>query len=229
MEIRGSVAFVTGANRGLGKLFATQLLERGAAKVYASARDIAAVEVPGTVSARLDVTDPASIAQAVALAPDVTLLINNAGISTHTSLVDGDDFMIRKEVETNLFGPLAVTRGFASVLTGNGGGAIVNVLSAASWAHYPDYGAYCMAKAGAWAMTNVIRRELRSAHIEVLALHMGYMDTDMAHYVPPEDKVDPAEVAKLTLDGLEAGMSEVLADETSRGAKAWLADPPDAH
>jgi len=229
MEIRGSVAFVTGANRGLGRLFSTQLLDRGAAKVYASARDLSAIEIPGAVPARLDITEPRSIAGAVAAAPDVTLLINNAGISTHTRLIDGDDTMIRKEAETNLFGPLAVTRAFAPVLTANGGGAIINVLSAASWAHYPDYGAYSMAKAGAWAMTNVMRRELRPAHIQVLALHMGYMDTDMAHYVAPEDKIDPAEVANLTLNGLEAGLSEVLADESSRGAKAWLADPPDAH
>src|SRR5262245_51227955 len=124
MDIKNSVALVTGANRGLGRHFAAELLGRGAAKVYATARNPSAVDLPGVVPLRLDITDPASVAEAAAAAPDVTLLINNAGISTLSRLTDGDTADIRREMETHYFGTLEVTRAFAPVLAGNGGGAI---------------------------------------------------------------------------------------------------------
>jgi NAD(P)-dependent dehydrogenase (short-subunit alcohol dehydrogenase family) len=221
MEIRNSVAFVTGANRGLGRHFAAQLLERGAAKVYAAARNPAAVDLPGVVPVRLDVTDPASVAEAATAAPDVTLLINNAGISTHTRLSDGDMANIRREMETHYFGTLEVTRALAPTLAA-GGGAILNVLSVLSWVHHPDYGAYSAAKAAELALTNVIRQELAPAGIDVTALHVGYMDTDMADYVDPANKVDPAEVAAAALDGIQARSFEVVADAGSRNVKAAL-------
>jgi len=188
MEIRDSVAIVTGANRGLGRHFSTQLLERGAAKVYAGARDPKHVDVPGVVPLQLDITDPASVARAAETARDATLLVNNAGISTHTRLTDGDLDQIRLEMETGFFGTLAVTRAFAPVLAAGGGGAILNVLSVLAWAHFPDYGAYCSAKAAAWAQTNVVRQELAPQGIEVTALHVGYMDTDMSDYVAQGEK-----------------------------------------
>lgn len=221
MDIKNSVAFVTGANRGLGRRFTAELLARGAAKVYAGARDPGTVDLPGVVPVRLDVTDPASVAEAAAAAPDVTLLINNAGISTHTRLTDGDMANVRLEMETHYFGTLEVTRAFAPKLAANGG-AILNVLSVLSWVHYPDYGAYSAAKAAAWAMTNVIRQELAPSGVAVTALHVGYLDTDMAHYVDPADKTDPAVVAAAALDGVQAGIPEVLADERSRNAKTGL-------
>ncbi|MBC6463436.1 SDR family oxidoreductase [Actinomadura sp. HBU206391] len=222
MDVKNSIAFVTGANRGLGRRFAAELLARGAAKVYAAARNPATVDLPGVVPVRLDITDPASVAEAAAAAPDVTLLINNAGISTHTRLTDGDIASIRREMETHYFGTLDVTRAFAPVLAGNGGGAILNVLSVLSWVHYPDYGGYSAAKAAAWAMSNVIRQELAPAGIDVTALHVGYMDTDMAGYVDASRKVDPADVAAAALDGVQAGIPEVLADTPSQQVKAAL-------
>jgi NAD(P)-dependent dehydrogenase (short-subunit alcohol dehydrogenase family) len=225
MNIENSIALVTGANRGLGRHFASQLLERGA-KVYAAARNPETIDLPGVVPVRLDLTDPESIVQAAALASDATLLVNNAGISTHTRLTDGDFDRIRLEMETHYFGTLAVTRAFAPVIAANGGGAILNVLSVLSWAHLPDYGAYSAAKAAAWAMSNVVRQELAPAGIGVTSLHVGYMDTDMASYVPPEGKADPAVVAAAALDGVEAGDTEVIADELSRNVKNGLTAAP---
>ena len=223
MNIENSIAFVTGANRGLGRQFALQLLERGAAKVYAGARDPGTIDIPGVVPVRIDLTDPRSIADAAALAADTTLLINNAGISTGTRLTDGDFDNVRLEMETHYFGTLAVTRAFAPKLEANGGGAILNVLSVLSWLHVPATGAYSAAKAAAWAMSNVVRQELVPAGIGVTTLHVGYMDTDMAASVPPEQKTDPALVAALALDGVAAGEDEVIADEITRTVKAGLA------
>ncbi|WP_028061854.1 SDR family oxidoreductase [Candidatus Solirubrobacter pratensis] len=224
MNIENSVAFVTGANRGLGRHFASQLLERGATRVYAAARNPERVDLPGVVPVRFDLTDPESIVQAAALASDTTLLVNNAGISTHTRLTDGDFDQIRLELQTHFFGTLATTRALAPAIAANGGGAILNVLSVLSWRHLPDYGAYSAAKAAAWAMTNVIRQELAPSGISVTALHVGYMDTDMASYVAPENKTDPAAVAAAALDGIEAGDTEVIGDELTRNVKRGLAE-----
>jgi NAD(P)-dependent dehydrogenase (short-subunit alcohol dehydrogenase family) len=222
MDVKNSIAFVTGANRGLGRHFAAELLNRGAAKVYAAARNPSTVDLPGVVPIRLDITDPASVAEAAAAAPDVTLLINNAGISTHARLSDGDMDDIRREMETHYFGTLGVTRAFAPKLAGNGGGTILNVLSLLSWAHFPDYGGYSAAKAAEWALTNVIRQELAPSGIDVTALHVGYMDTDMADYVDASNKVDPAGVAATALDAVQARIPEVLADDASRRTKTAL-------
>jgi NAD(P)-dependent dehydrogenase (short-subunit alcohol dehydrogenase family) len=228
IEIGGSVAVVTGANRGLGRHFAEQLLERGAAKVYAAARDPRRVELPGAVPLQLDLTDPASVARAAETAGDTTLLVNNAGIDTHVGLAEGDLELVRLEIETGFFGPLGVTRAFAPVLAANGGGAILNVLSVLAWLHLPDHGAYSAAKAAAWAMTNVLRQELAPQGTALTALHVGYMDTDMADFVDPADKTDPAIVAAAALDGLAAGEAEVLADDFTRTIKHQLSAAPAA-
>jgi short-subunit dehydrogenase len=178
------------------------------------------------VPLQLDITDPASVRAAAEAASDVTLLINNAGISTHSGLVDGDLDLIRLEMETHYFGPLGVTRAFAPIIVDNGGGGILNVLSVLSWLHIPAYGAYGAGKAAAWAMTDVVRHELASSNVAVTGLHVGYMDTDMASYVAPGEKTDPAIVAAAALDGIEAGATEVVADAFSRDVKQSLASAP---
>jgi len=222
MDLTNSVALVTGANRGLGRHLAAQLLERGA-KVYAGARNPETVDLPGAIPLQIDVTDPASVEQAAKVAGDVTLLINNAGSSTQQSLVDGDLDGIRLEMDTHYYGTLAVTRAFAPIIEANGGGAILNVLSVLSWFHPAGAGAYSSAKAAGWALTNAVREELAPRGIAVSALHVGYMDTDMAAHVPADQKTDPAVVAAQALDGVAMGRPEILADDVTRGVKAGLA------
>jgi NAD(P)-dependent dehydrogenase (short-subunit alcohol dehydrogenase family) len=218
-------ALVTGANRGLGKRFATQLVERGA-KVYAAARRPETIDIPGVVPVQLDITDPESVARAAGLAGDVNVVINNAGVATNASLLTGPIDDVRLEMETHYFGTLSVTRAFAPIIEANGGGSILNVLSVLSWLHAPAFGAYSAAKAASWAMTDSLRQELAPRGIHVAALHVGFMDTDMADFVPADQKTDPSVVAKLALDGLFAGEPEILADDTSRAVKAQLAGTP---
>jgi NAD(P)-dependent dehydrogenase (short-subunit alcohol dehydrogenase family) len=222
MDLTPAVAVVTGANRGLGRHFAAQLIERGA-KVYAGARNPDAVDLPGAIPLALDVTDPESVAKAAGIAADATLLVNNAGISTGAALLGGDLGRIRLEMETHYFGTLGVTRAFAPLIEGNGGGAILNVLSVLSWWHPGAAGAYAAAKAAEWALTNAVRDQLAPRGITVSALHVGYLDTDLAAHVPADQKSDPALVARLALDGVAAGHPEIVADERSRLVKAGLA------
>jgi NAD(P)-dependent dehydrogenase (short-subunit alcohol dehydrogenase family) len=214
-------ALVPGANRGLGKRLAAELVERGA-KVYAAARRPETVDLPGIVPIQLDITDPESVRRAAEAAPDVNILVNNAGVSTHSSLLTGRLEDVRFEMDTHYFGTLNVTRAFAPIIERNGGGAILNVLSVLSWAHVPEFGAYSAAKAASWAMTDALREELDPRGIHVAALHVGFMDTDMASFVPADRKSDPAAVAKQALDGLFAGEPEILADDLSRAVKAQL-------
>lgn len=226
MDIAGSVALVTGSNRGIGRRFVEQLLERGAAKVYATARRPELVDVPGVEVLQLDITDDDSVARAVAVATDVTLLVNNAGIATQGSLVTGDLADARREMDTHYWGTLAMVRAFAPVIEANGGGGIVNVLSALSWFAHPGSGGYASAKAAAWNMTNSVRLELTGKGIGVQALHLGAADTDiMAGYEGP--MIDPADVARASLDGVEQGVAEVVVDEWSALVKASLGQAPE--
>ncbi len=226
MNLEGTVALVTGANRGLGRHLAEQLVGRGAAKVYAAARDPESVDLEGVVPVRLDVTDPDQIEAAARIASDATLLVNNAGILTHADFVSGPMAEIRAELDVHFWGPVLTTRAFAPVLESNGGGAILNVLSGLSWIHLQGFGAYSAGKAAAWALSDVTRQELAPRGIAVTALHVGYMDTDMIADVDAP-KADPAAIAAIALDGLERGAWEVIADEGSRRIKAGLSLPSD--
>jgi NAD(P)-dependent dehydrogenase (short-subunit alcohol dehydrogenase family) len=225
MSTEHVTALVTGANRGLGRRFATELVARGA-KVYAAARNPESVDIPGVVPIQLDITDPESVRRASEQARDVNVLVNNAGVSTRATLLDGPLEDIRLEMETHYFGTLQAIRAFAPVIEHNGGGSILNVLSVLSWAHPPTSGAYAAAKAAAWALTDAFRTELAPKGIQVTALHVGYMDTDMVSYIPADQKSDPGIVAKLALDGLFAGEPEVLGDELTRNVRAQLSSPP---
>ncbi|GAY19228.1 SDR family oxidoreductase [Mycobacterium sp. shizuoka-1] len=214
-------ALVTGANRGLGRRFAAELVARGA-KVYAGARRPETIDLPGVVPIQLDITDPESVRAAAALATDVTVLVNNAGVSTRADLLTGPIDDIRLEMETHYFGTLNVSREFVPIIENNGGGAVLNVLSVLAWVHPPTSGAYSAAKAAAWAMTDALRTELAPREIHVSALHVGYMDTDMVSYIPADQKIDPGVVAKQAIDGLLGGQAEIIADDLSRTVKAGL-------
>ncbi|MET7967032.1 SDR family oxidoreductase [Micromonospora sp. NPDC005305] len=220
MKIAGSTALVTGANRGFGRHLAAELLARGAT-VYAGARNPETVDLPGATPVRLDITDPASVAAAAELAGDVTLLVNNAGVSTGADLLDGDLAEIRLELETHYLGTLSVVRAFAPRIAANGGGTVLNILSALSWITFPGVGAYGAAKAAEWSMTNALRAQLADRGVRVAGLHVGYMDTDMTARVTAP-KSDPAQIARLAVDGIEADRYEIIADETSRQVLAGL-------
>jgi NAD(P)-dependent dehydrogenase (short-subunit alcohol dehydrogenase family) len=220
MRIDGSTALVTGANRGLGRHIAAALAERGAT-VYAGARNPGSVDLGGVKPIELDITDPASVARAAQIAGDVTILVNNAGSSTGASLLGGGLDQVRLEMDTHFFGTLSVARAFAPVITGNGGGTMLNILSVLSWVSFPGSGAYCAAKSAEWSLTNALRAELAGHGVRVSALHVGYMDTDMARTVTAP-KTDPAVIAKLAVDGIAGGSYEIIADETSRRVLAGL-------
>ena len=219
MKISGSVALVTGANRGLGRSFALALAERGAT-VYAGARDPGTVTDPGLVPVRLDVSDPADIAAVAERCGDVTLLVNNAGVA-HAGPVLGSLDGARREMEVNYFGTLALSRAFAPILGAAGGGALVNMLSVLSYVSFPGLGSYGASKAAAWSLTNALRLELAEQGTLVVGVHAGFIDTEMAAAAPPP-KLDPSDVVRQTLDAVEEGRPEVWVDEISRQAKAGL-------
>ena len=220
MEITGKTALVTGANRGLGRHLAQELRDRGAT-VYAAARNPASVDLDGVTPIALDVTDPASVAAAAAATGDVAILINNAGSSTGASLLTGDLADVRLELDTHFLGTLEVIRAFAPQLAAQQRSAVLNILSVLSWVSYPNSGAYCAAKSAEWSLTNALRQELAPQGTRVSSLHVGYMDTDMARHVSSA-KSNPADIAKLAIDGIEAGDAEIIGDGISRQVLAGL-------
>jgi NAD(P)-dependent dehydrogenase (short-subunit alcohol dehydrogenase family) len=223
VEINGSVCLVTGANRGLGRAYVGALLEHGARKVYAAARSPESSDVPGVVPVRLDITRPDEVARAAVECPDVTLLMNNAGLVYGNQPLDaGADLEARKEMETNYFGTMAMCRAFIPVLEANGGGALVNVLSVASWVAPPVNGTYSASKAAEWLLTNAVRRALRPRGILVVGVHASFIDTDMSASIPASAKISAESVALQTLEAIEAGHEEVLADERTRHVKSSL-------
>jgi NAD(P)-dependent dehydrogenase (short-subunit alcohol dehydrogenase family) len=226
MKIQDSVALVTGANRGIGLAFARGLLAAGARKVYAAARDPKTIALPGVVPLALDVTDPGAVAAAAATAGDVTLLVNNAGIVRGGALLSGDAIAAaRAELETNYFGPFVTSRAFAPILARNGGGAIINMLSALAWITFPRIPSYSASKAAAWSLTNALRGELRAQGTQVVGVHVGFVDTDMAKNAPGP-KTAPDDLVARVLAAVDAGAEEVLVDEVSRQVKAGLSATP---
>jgi NAD(P)-dependent dehydrogenase (short-subunit alcohol dehydrogenase family) len=224
MKIRDSVAFVTGANRGIGLAFAQELLAGGARKVYAAARQPKLITLAGVEGVRLDVTNPEDVATAARQFTDVNLLINNAGIALWTGFLAPDSVeAARSEMETNYYGPLLLSRAFAPVLAKNGGGAIVNLLSVLSWVAVPSAGTYSASKTAVWSFTNWLRTALREQGTQVIGVHAGPVDTDMASDLTLP-KVKPVEVVRQVLSAVEAGRDEVLADDMTRQVKAGLSD-----
>ncbi|MFW0797035.1 SDR family oxidoreductase [Gordonia sp. CPCC 205515] len=219
MFITGHTVLVTGASSGLGLEFVTEALRRGATKVYAGARrDIPLVD-DRVVPLRLDVTDDASIAAAVAAAPDVDILINNAGISGAPSLLTSPVSDIRDVFDTNVFGVLAMTRAFAPTLAARGGGAIIDIASALSWIATP--GAYSSSKAALWGLTNSLRAELAGQGTQVLGAHLSYAATEMTEALDVP-KLSPELVVAQIFDALEEGAAEAIVDDITAAVRASL-------
>jgi NAD(P)-dependent dehydrogenase (short-subunit alcohol dehydrogenase family) len=229
MDIKNAVVLVTGANRGLGRALVEALKQAGAARIYAAARNPAAIDQQGVTAIALDVTSPDSIAAAAKACPDVNVVINNAGIARGGVLLsDTGEQTAREEMDTNFWGPWRVTQAFAPTLARNGGGALVNVLSVLSWISLPGTATYCISKAAAWSLTNGLRNELRGQGTQVVGVHLGLMDTDMtAGFDAP--KIAPKDVAEQIVRALQDGSVEVLADDTSRQVKGSLSSPQAAY
>ena len=229
MKLDNAIVFITGANRGIGLAFAQAALARGARKVYAAARDPSSVQLPGVLPLQLDVTDPGQVARAVRDCGDVSLLINNAGVAELGGfLQDATTEATRRQLEVNFFGMLRMAQGFAPVLAANGGGAILNVLSIASWLNRPLLGTYGATKSAAWALTNGLRHERRAQGTQVTALHMGFVDTDLPRGIELP-KSTPQAIVGAALDGLEAGQDEVLADAMTQQVKLSLSTTAPAY
>ena len=229
MQINGSTALVTGANRGIGRALVEALVARGAATVYAGMRRPGSLDGlaadPRLVPVQVDITDPAQVAAAAQRAGEVTLLVNNAGSIGFADPLTGDVAAIESDLRTNFFGTLDVTRAFVPVLERNGGGAIVNLLSLVVFAGPPAMGGYTASKAAAAAATQALRAQLAGKMITVHAVYPGAVDTDMIRDFPIP-KTSPTEVAGAILDGIQAGQESIFPDAMAReGYKLWREDP----
>jgi NAD(P)-dependent dehydrogenase (short-subunit alcohol dehydrogenase family) len=223
MKIQGSVALVTGANRGIGKAIAEELLARGAHKVYAGVRDVGSVDDERLVAIALDVTEPDQVARVAERLGDVQVVVNNAGIGGASTPLTANLEQARAELEVNYLGLASMTQAFAPVLAANGGGAFVNVLSVASWIAMPTLTSYSASKSAAWSFSNAARVELARQGTAVVGVHVGFVDTDLTAGLPV-DKLAPQTVAAAALDALEQGQPEAVVDDFSRTIKADLHD-----
>jgi NAD(P)-dependent dehydrogenase (short-subunit alcohol dehydrogenase family) len=222
-SLADQTVLVTGANRGMGREYVAQLFDRGVTKVYAAARDPRTIDVvdPRVVPVRLDVTDATSVAELAEAASDVSVLINNAGIARGASVLSPDTSKLREQMETNLFGPLAMASAFADRIAERSG-AIVNVASVLAW--MPIGASYGVSKAAMWSATDSMRLELGSRGVQVVGVYVGLVDTDMGAFAD-SPKSDPADVVRQVLDGIESGVDEVLADEMTLVVRAQLNKP----
>jgi NAD(P)-dependent dehydrogenase (short-subunit alcohol dehydrogenase family) len=232
--LSGKTALVTGANRGIGEAIVDALVAAGVKKVYAAARNISTLEPlvdrhgARVVPLRLDVTNAAHIAAAAATATDVDLLVNNAGIVgfhggdfTDPKWIEGG----RKEMEVNFLGTFAVTQAFAPILAKNGGGAIANLNSVASFVSFPILAAYSASKAATHSLTQVTRAMLRGQHTQVFGVYPGPIDTKMGEVLTLE-KASPADAARAIVAGIIAGNEEIFPDKMSQGTgPVFFADP----
>jgi NAD(P)-dependent dehydrogenase (short-subunit alcohol dehydrogenase family) len=226
MKLQGATVLITGANRGLGLAFAREALARGARKVYAASRDPSRVTLPGVTPVRLDVTKPDEVEQAARECADVTVVINNAGIAGFDSVTGPDaEATLTRHFDTNVLGVSRVSRAFAPVLKRNGGGALLNVLSVASWRSSSMLGVYSVSKAAAWGLTNALRNDLKTQNTQVTALHVGLIDTDLTRDIDAP-KSSPDTIVARSFDAFEQGASEVLADDLTRQVKLGLSLEP---
>jgi NAD(P)-dependent dehydrogenase (short-subunit alcohol dehydrogenase family) len=222
MKIEGSVALVTGANRGLGQALVSELLQAGAKKVYATARDkskITGGDDPRVVVLALDTHKPAELVEVAKQANDVTLLINNAGVLGGYDILDTPLEVLEGDFRTNFFGTLAMVKAFLPVLERANGAAIVNILTVASLASLPLIGGYSASKAAAYSLTQSLRPKLKPKKIEVLAALPGLIDTEMVRAFPMA-KTSAADVARGILAGIARGDEEIFPDPMAKQFEA---------
>ncbi|WP_305731212.1 SDR family oxidoreductase [Trichlorobacter ammonificans] len=229
MNLKAKTVLVTGANGGVGSALVKALLEKGAAKIYAAARTVAAVQElvqfnpERIVAVPLDITSAASVAAAAEQCVDVNLLINNAGINRCVSLLGRAGLeAAREEMEVNFFGTLAMCRAFAPLLEAKGSGTIVNVCSIIGLVNLPVNGTYCASKAAGHSLLQGMRAELAPRGIRVVGVYPGPVDTKMtAGQEMP--KATPVQVASAILTGLERDAEDIFPDPMSQGVHEQLA------
>ncbi|MFK8051329.1 MAG: SDR family NAD(P)-dependent oxidoreductase [Woeseiaceae bacterium] len=235
MDIKQCTALVTGGNRGIGEAFVKVLLEQGAKKVYIGARTKTDAEPLQQSNAdrldivQLDVTRQIDIDAAVEQCKDVNLLINNAGVFAHQSLLNAPDMdAMRQEMDVNCFGMIAMTRAFTPIIESLGEGAVINVLSAGGIVSVPEMGGYSPSKFAARAASNCLRAELAPRNIHVCSLIVGSVKTRMAEHVKGILQADPIDIAKAGLMALSQGLDEHDTDPHAIGIRAALARDPAA-
>jgi NAD(P)-dependent dehydrogenase (short-subunit alcohol dehydrogenase family) len=231
MTVTGSTALVTGTSRGLGARIVRELLDAGASRVYATARQPEAVRAlefatdPRVRILPLDITDPASVTAAAAAAPDVSLLVNNAGVLNFGGAADADLQLIERDLDTNYLGTIRVTQAFVPVLEANRPAVIVNVLTLIALAPAAGMAGYSASKAAAHSMTQALRAELRERGITVIGAYPSGIDTDMLAGVEAA-KADPAVVAARIVSAIDAGAAMIWPDDASAGAGAVYLENP---
>lgn len=228
MQVAGSVALVTGANRGLGKCFVAALIALGASRVYAGGRDVTSLQPlidaygDKVIAMSLDVTDDMSVGNAAKIANDITLLLNNAGVLEKQGLIEaGNVDPLRHELDVNLFGVARMCLAFAPILKATGGGAIVNMLSVASLHGFAPFGTYCVSKAAAMSLTQSLRYELHDQGTTVHGVYAGFIATDMTAGIKDE-MATPEQIARETLDGLESGLLDIDAGDRAQAVRELI-------
>lgn len=229
-RIEGSIALVTGANRGMGRALTEALLSRGAHKVYAAARlpqALAGLRDARLVPLRLDVTDANQIRAAVDAASDVQLVFSNAGVALGRSLADATLLdHARREMEVNYFGPLQLLQRLAPVLASTGG-ALVNVGSTAGLTSVPFLATYSASKAALHSLTQAARNLLEAQGISVFGVYPGPVETEMSRELAVP-KASARDVANAILDGLEAGREDIFPDSYSQDFNRQFSASPKA-
>jgi NAD(P)-dependent dehydrogenase (short-subunit alcohol dehydrogenase family) len=233
MKVKGCTAIVTGGNRGIGEGFVQELLDAGAKRVYiasrklADAQEAAKADPDRLVGIQLDVTKEDEVAKAAETCSDVDVLINNAGAFNRQTLLGASDMsFMRQEIETNYIGVVSMCRAFAPVLKANGGGAIVNVLSAGGIASIPGMGGYSPSKFAARSAGDCMRAELEPQNTQLTSLIVGSVDTRMAKHVTWQEKSTPRDIGKAGILAIEKNIPEHDTDSHSVSVRAFLARDP---
>jgi NAD(P)-dependent dehydrogenase (short-subunit alcohol dehydrogenase family) len=231
MKIEQSVALVTGANRGIGRSLVACLARSGASRIYATARDpkaldeVVAIDPKRIVALKLDVTNQQDVEAAAKRAPDVNLLINNAGVLTSYNILSSSKEQLQQDFAVNFFGMLAVVKALLPALERANGAAVANILTVVSLASRPVIGGYSASKAAAFSLTQSLRPELKAKKIDVHTVIPGAVDTDMIRAFPIT-KTSPDVVADAIISGIGRGDEDILTDPMAKEAfQGWLKNP----